>query len=239
MKEGDLQERYINNQDEIARTRAELQKLEFEETNAEEAYLKNKNEIAQLQADLKNFDTQEANLAKQNLQDLTNRHREIQEVKREIASLEEQLKNNSEIISQDNGIILEITVAPGQFINAGTRLGNLGTENSSNKLTSVAYFPTADGKKIKSRMPIQVTPQTVKRERFGGIVGGITNVSSFPITKEAATSIVGNPEVVEGLLSEKRGGFLQVFADLEIDSTTSSGYKWSSSSGPQDRKSVV
>ncbi|ACC84961.1 NHLP bacteriocin system secretion protein [Nostoc punctiforme] len=233
VREGDAQERYINNQNEIASNLADLQKLELEETNADEAYLKNQNEIAQLRAELKDLDSREANHAKQNLQDSSSRNREIQEVKREIASLEEQLNSNSQIISQHSGRILEITVTPGQVINVGTRLANVGAENPSNKLLSVTYFPIADGKKIQSGMPIQITPQTVKRERFGGIVGNINDVSPFPITKEAAASLVGNPELVEGLVSQKQEGFLQVFAELEQDSTTPSGYKWSSSNGPQ------
>ncbi len=55
----------------------------------------------------------------------------------------------------------------------------------------------------------------------------------FLSTREAAASIVGNPEVVTGLMGEKQEAVIQVFADLQPDSTTFSGYKWSSSDGPQ------
>lgn len=82
-------------------------------------------------------------------------------------------------------------------------------------------------------MTLQITPQTVKRERFGGILGNVTTVSAFPITKEAAASVVGNPEVVAGLVSEKQEGLMQVFGDLELDSKTFTGFKWSSSTGPR------
>jgi HlyD family secretion protein len=81
-------------------------------------------------------------------------------------------------------------------------------------------------------MTLQITPQTVKRERFGGILGNVTNISGFPITKEAAASVVGNPEVVQGLVSQQQDGLMQVYSDLDRDSTTPSGYKWSSSNGP-------
>jgi HlyD family secretion protein len=233
VKESDTDERYINNINEIARNRAELQKLQVEETNAEEAYLKNLNEISKLRADLKDLDSREAQLAKQNLQDSTIRTNLIQEVKREIAKLELQLSNNSQIVSQHSGRILETTVLPGQVIGVGTRLGSIEEENSSSKLVGITYFAIAEGKKIQPGMTLQITPQTVKRERFGGIVGTVSSISSFPITKEGAASVVGNPEVVEGLVSQKQEGVIEVFANLDTDFKTFSGYKWSSSAGPQ------
>ena len=49
---------------------------------------------------------------------------------------------------------------------------------------------------------------------------------------------MGNPEVVESLISEKQQGsvqqgLIQVSAELKPDSKTFSGYQWSSSTGPQ------
>lgn len=233
VRENDSQEKYINNLNEIASTRSQLQQLELDETNAEQSYLNNLNQIAKLQADLKTLATQEANTAKQTLQETTLRAKEIQEVKSNIAQLELELQKNSQIISQFSGRILEITVNPGEVISAGTRLASIDAENPDSKLVGITYFPIADGKKIQPGMQMQVTPQTVKRERFGGIVGTVANVSAFPITKEAVAKEVGNPELAAGLVSEKQDGVMQVLGNLEIDPKTASGYKWSSSTGPQ------
>jgi HlyD family secretion protein len=231
VREGDTQEKFINSDDEIASIRARLQKLQVEETNAEQAYLVNINEIARLRAELRELDTREANLAKQNLQDATIRKNEIQEVSREIDKLELQLRNNSQITSQQEGRILEIAVKPGQVVNAGTRLGSIDAAKDSSKMVAITYFPVADGKKIQSGMKMQITPQTIQRERFGGILSKVTNVSTFPIAKEGAASIVGNAEIVQSLIAQ--GPHIQVFAELQTDSSTFSGYRWSSSKGPQ------
>ncbi len=231
VREGDTQEKFINSNDEISGIRAQLQKLQVEETNAEQAYLININEIAKLRAELRELDTREANLAKQNLQDATIRKNEIQEVNREIAKLELQLRNNSQIISQHEGRILEIAVKSGQVVNAGTRLGSIDAAKDSSKMVGITYFPVAEGKKVQSGMKIQITPQTIQRERFGGILGKVSHVSTFPITKEGAASIVGNAEIVQSLIAQ--GPHIQVFAELQTDSSTSSGYRWSSSKGPQ------
>jgi HlyD family secretion protein len=233
VKENDARERYINITNEIATNQAGLQRLELEATNAKEAYFNNLSEIAKSQADLRDLDNRSANFAKQNLQDTTIRNNQIQEVRREIAKLESQLQNNSEIISQHTGRILELAVIPGQVITTGTRLGTIDTEDLSKKLVSVAYFPVGDGKKIQSGMTIQMTPQTVKRERFGGIVGRVSGISQFPISKEAAAAEIGNADVVASLVPQKQEGAIQVFANLELDVANPSGYKWSSSKGPE------
>jgi HlyD family secretion protein len=228
----EAEQQYLQNLEKISELQAKLKELDVKETEQEKDYRENLSSISELQAKLKELDSKQASVAQQDLENATTRKKEIQEVKREIAKLELELGNNSQIISQHSGRILEITVTPGQVVDRGTRLASIDAETPSSKLVSVTYFPVADGKKIQAGMTIQITPQTVKRERFGGIVGTVNSISRFPITKQAAASEVGNPEVVEGLVSEKQAGLMQVFSDLELDSQTFSGYKWSSSTGP-------
>ncbi len=227
------EQEYLQNLEKISDIQNQLKELDVKTTQTEKDYRENLSTISDLQAQLKELDSKQASVAQQDLESVTTRKKEIQEVKREIAQLEVQLGGNSQIISQYSGRILEITQTPGQVVEAGTRLATIEAEKPKSKLVGVTYFPVAEGKKIKPGMTIQITPQTVKRERFGGIVANVTNISRFPITKEAAASEVGNAEVVEGLVSQQKDGLIQIFSDLEIDSSTPSGYKWSSSTGPR------
>jgi HlyD family secretion protein len=227
------EQEYLQNLEKIADIQNQLKELDVKSTQTEKDYRENLSTISDLEAQLKELDSKQASVAQQDLESVTTRKKEIQEVKREIAQLTVQLGDNSQIISQYSGRILEITLTPGQVVSAGTRLATIEAENPKSKLVGVTYFPVAEGKKIKAGMKIQITPQTVKRERFGGIVANVTNISRFPITKEAAASEVGNAEVVEGLISQQKDGLIQVFSELEIDSNTPSGYKWSSSTGPK------
>lgn len=224
---------YLGNRAKIDDAESQLKELDSKEAQAQREYLSNVNSIKDYQAQLREQDSKEASLVKQDIEDSTNRKNQIQEVKRTIGQLELQLRDHSQIISKYSGRILEITVAPGQVLSAGTRLGSIGAEEQSSKLIGVTYFTVGDGKKIKPGMTLQITPQTVKRERFGGIVGTVMNISSFPITKEAAASVVGNSEVVQGLASGKQDGLIQVYGDLKLAPNTFSGYEWSSSKGPQ------
>lgn len=224
---------YLDALAKIDEAESELKQLDVKEADALRQYLQNLNQIKDIQAQLKDLDSKQASQVQQDEETSTTRKKEIQETEREIAKLELQLGDNSQIISQYSGRILEITVAPGQVLNAGTRLASIEAENPSSKLASVTYFPVADGKKIQPGMTLQITPQTVKRERFGGILGDVTTVSTFPITKEAAASVVGNAEMLEGLVSQKQDGLMQVYGNLKPDPENFSGYKWSSSKGPR------
>ena len=223
---------YLNGVANIDQAESQLKELDVKEADALQQYLSNLNEIKNIQAQLQEQNTKEANIAQQDLENSTTRKKEIQEVNREIARLQQEVSTNSQVISQHSGRILEVTVNPGQVVDAGTRLGSIDAQKTSSKQVGITYFTVGDGKKIQPGMTLQITPQTVKRERFGGILGTVTTVSPFPITKEAATNVVGNPEVVEGLASDKQDGLIQVYGDLELDSTTFNGYKWSSSKGP-------
>jgi NHLM bacteriocin system secretion protein len=96
----------------------------------------------------------------------------------------------------------------------------------------VAYFPDKDGRTIKAGMEVQVTPSMVKRERYGGILGKVTEVSSFPVTNQDITALVGSTELAQSLSGQEPK--IQILAKLETDpSNTNNGYKWSSSKGPQ------
>lgn len=224
---------YLNNISSIDSIKGDLKELEVREADAYQQYLTNLNEIKSIQAQIQELSSRRANLTQQDLQNSTIRTREIQEAKREITQIQQEIDSQSQIISKHTGKILELTVNPGQVINAGTRIATIDTDSQEASLEGITFFPVQDGKKIESGMEIQITPQTVKRERFGGIVGTVTKVSAFPITSEAAAQKVGNPQIIAGLVSDREPVVIQISANLKPDEQTFSGFQWSSSAGPQ------
>jgi HlyD family secretion protein len=226
-------QQYLDNNAQINETKSKLKELDVKEADAVKQYLSNLNEIKDIKAQLQELESKKANLAQQDGESSIDRQKEIQETEREIAKLSKQIENNSQIKSQYSGKILETTINLGQIVQPGTRIANIDIDNPQEKMVGITYFSVEDGKKIQPNMIIQITPQTTKRERFGGIIGTITKISAFPMTKEAAANVVGNSEVVEGLVSQNQAGLIQVSADLQTNPDTFSGYQWSSSSGPQ------
>ncbi len=225
------QQDYLNAVTQINEAESQLKQLDVKEADAQRQYLENLNSIKDLQAQLKQLDSKKATAAQQDLEAVTIRKKEIQEVRRNIAQLALQLSSSSLIKSSYSGRILEISATPGQVVSQGTAIGTIAAQQRSTQPMSVAFFPVGDGKKIQKGMKLQVTPSTVQRERFGGIIGGVTDVSPFPVTKQGALSVVGNSEFVEALMSQ--GPQILMTSRLQSDSSSFSGYKWSSSTGPQ------
>jgi HlyD family secretion protein len=229
----EARQQYSDNISNIDEIEAQLKELDVKEADALQQYLSNLNEVKNTQAQIQELDSKKANLAQQDWENSTTRDKEIQEVEREIAQIQQKIRGESQIISQYSGKVLELTVNQGQVVEAGTRLASIDTDNQEGKLVGMTYFPVKDGKKVQPGMEVQITPQTIKRERFGGIVGTVTKVSSFPITTEAAASVVGNEQIITGLVPETEPVVIQIAAKLAPDPETFSGYEWSSSSGPQ------
>ena len=186
--------------------------------------------LGQIDGQLRQIETRNATLSKQFLDESIGRRNDIDQIRRTISLDEFQVRDYGRILSQYTGRVSEVMAATGDVMPAGGRLLTLEVDTSDAGLMSISYFPVGDGKKIQPGMRIQVTPDTVERERFGGILGTVTSVSPIPVTREGASSTIGNADIVQSLMPA--GGFIEVRARLETDPSTFSGYKWSSSRGP-------
>jgi HlyD family secretion protein len=186
--------------------------------------------LGQIDAQVQQIETRAATIARQILEESLARRNEIDQIRRTIELDEFQIRQDGSIRSQYSGRVSEVMAAAGQVMPAGGRLLTLEVDDDAVGLLSISYFPVRDGKRIHPGMRLQVTPDTVQRERFGGILGTVSSVSPVAITREGATSTIGNAEVAQSLIPE--GGYIEVRARLEPDLSTASGYRWSSSRGP-------
>jgi HlyD family secretion protein len=184
-----------------------------------------------LESQINRIETQRTELSRSLLQSSNQRQNQILELRRNVEVAQVQLENNTRILSEYGGRVVEIAAHPGQAVNAGSRLASLELQEAASNLVCVAYFGVGEGKQIRPGMRIQVTPDSVKRERFGGIVGGVSSVSAFPVTKVGAVLMLGSPEVADRML--RNDPQIEVLISLEKDGSTYSGFRWSSSKGPQ------
>jgi HlyD family secretion protein len=190
-----------------------------------------KAQLEQTDGQIHSLETQLSALVQQNLESSTARRNQIAEVKSRIAAAGMQLERSEDVLSDYSGKVVEVYAAEGQMVTSGARLLLLHLEGPDSGLVSLTYFSVKDGKKIRPGMSAQITPDNVERNRFGGIVGKVVSVSPLPITREGATRTVGNRDLVEGLMGP--GAWVEVTAHLQGDSSTPSGYRWSSGSGPE------
>jgi HlyD family secretion protein len=221
---------YQANQQDIVTLKSQLQDLNRQALTIEQTYRATLRQIDELHAQRQEIQTQKQQLSQRSLEAEIQRNNQIQEIKQHIARLSLQLQQSSQITSETRGRILELTAKPGQVLNPGDRLGVVQVEGGTPQLVTVAYFSIKDGKRIQPGMAVQITPDSVPRERFGGLVGTVKSVSDQPVSHQAMASTVGNREVAESLIVP--GGQIAVVAAMQRDPTTVSGYQWSSSRGP-------
>lgn len=167
--------------------------------------------------------------SKQNSLDID---RQVSEKKHELAVLNENYQKSTRIVSPATGIVLEVSVEKNDFINAGTTIALIGKDTSSPS-EAVLFISATDGKKIERGMSIGIIPTTVKREEYGYIQGIVTEISEYPVTEAYMNTVLKNSMLTRTFAQISNP--IEVRASIIPDPTTVSGYKWSSSKGP-DKK---
>lgn len=149
----------------------------------------------------------------------------------ELEQLEREMRDMSEIVSTFTGRIIEIMTEKGDVVSPGQPLLRLDRTGRTVKgLEAVVYVPSAHGKRIHAGMEVRIAPASIAPEEHGYLIGTVTYVSDFPTTSRAIQRTLRNPELVAAL--SQGDAPYEIRADLRLDPTTVSGYKWSSSAGP-------
>jgi HlyD family secretion protein len=152
----------------------------------------------------------------------------IAETRRAIRELETQLDASTEVLSEYDGRVIEITSAEGDMIGPGLRL--LTLESFDAPIEAMVYIPAEDGKKVRPEMEVLISPSTVKAEEYGFIKGRVRSVSDYPMSPEGLLRVLRNETLVKTLTGKSAP--IEISVDLIDDVSTPSGFKWSSSQGP-------
>lgn len=190
--------------------------------------------VEQLQYELKQLDIRV--LARENgrRQELFASELRIAEVRYDIDRLEDQLRLASEVTSPYTGRILEVMAEPGSIVSQGHAILRLDLVGEHiHELEAVLYVPAVDGKKVREGMAVQISPTTVPREEHGFMEATVSRISDFPATTEAMVRVLKNQQLVSVLSGG--GAPYETYASLKLDPHTLSGFKWSSSAGPETR----
>lgn len=135
---------------------------------------------------------------------------------------------STEVRSPYHGRILDVVVEEGNFLNRNDPVMTL--EVFDQPLVVIIFIPAGDGKRTKPGMPAQVSPSSAKREEYGFIESKLRTVSDFPVTDEAAQKFLHNARLTEQLTG--KGSVVIAEVTLDSDPSTPSGFRWSSSQGP-------
>lgn len=165
-------------------------------------------------------------------QEIVRSQLQLNDAERRIASLEEQLKIQTEIVSGYAGRVLEVKANAGDIINRGQSIVSLQlTGGESQEIQAIVYIPPKDGKYIEEDMEAQISPLSAPREEYGFIRGQVTYVSQFPSTRQGMIRVLANDGLVQTLSAE--GAPFAVYAKLFAKPGIPAGYEWSSPAGEQ------
>lgn len=185
-------------------------------------------QLASARLDLNGLELKRIEAEQQVDQQIQTREAEIRDLELELRERQARLGESSRVISDRAGRVLELLVDRGDVVAPGTALLNL--EVVSEDLVAVLFVPATAGKRVHPGMAVRVSPSTVKREEFGSILGKVTWAAEYPSTSRGMVRLLGNEALAQKLMEE--GPPIQVNVALERDSSTPSGFRWSSSRGP-------
>jgi len=164
---------------------------------------------------------------------LTNLLQQRYSLEAELREYEARLNRSRQIISSHKGEVMDVSVVAGNEVRTGDTLLRIEEDGNSDELLLVFYLPPQQGKRVKPEMRADISPSTARKEKWGVMIGDVTNVSDFPTTMASMESILDDP-----LLAREFAGKtapLQAFAALRSDPKDPSGYQWTSSPGPDLR----
>ncbi|KTD19785.1 NHLP bacteriocin system secretion protein [Legionella londiniensis] len=164
----------------------------------------------------------------QNQARLRELHHKLLQATQDYTAAKRQFEETSTVDSPVDGRVIEVIGKPGAIVKHGETV--LDIEGHAEVVDAAVYVPAAEGKNIKPGMQAHIVPSTVKKQEFGSIIGEVTQVARFPSSVEGMMGVLENQKLVEDFT--KSGPQLFVRVDLH-EAPTVSGYKWTSSQGPE------
>jgi HlyD family secretion protein len=149
----------------------------------------------------------------------------------QLAEFERQLRGGTEVLATYGGRILEVMTDRGSLVAPGEPLMTVSLSGRAVRdLEAVIFVPSVEGKRVRPGMTIQIAPSTVKQEEYGFMVGKVTYVSDYPSTAKGMQRVLKNERLTSALAGNDAP--YELHADLVLDPSTPSRYKWTSAKGP-------
>ena len=157
------------------------------------------------------------------------RELEIRDQEASLQSMRNRLRLISTVVSPMSGEVVEEKIYAGALISAGTPVISIQPDNG--QMIAVLYVPSTLAKDVHPGMDAEISPSTAKREEYGFIRGKVSFVAHYPATMNGMMTLFENDSLVASLRG--RGMVTEVDVAMETANDTPSGFRWSSSRGPE------
>ncbi len=116
------------------------------------------------------------------------------------------LLSEGDVYSPRDGHVLEVFVAEGDHVEAGTHLvwaENMGpaVEMPAHNELIYGYFSVDTGKRLFPQAEVEMRISTINFNEYGYLLGHVIQVSPFAVSKDNILSTIANPSLVNYLLN--------------------------------------
>lgn len=191
-------------------------------------YYNSKAEIEQSNNRLTQNKIDEANFIDKWEQRLRDLDLKMKDEEHKLNTLQEKLTLSKQVVSPIDGQVTAVQKTVGDVVKGGDFVVSIAT--SGNGLDAIVYLPPEKGKRVKPGMEALVSPVTVEKEEYGSLKGKVLTVSPFPVSQQAMMAVFHNEDLVKHLMQDSAPIAARI--RIQKDSTTPSGYAWTSSQGP-------
>jgi len=151
----------------------------------------------------------------------------LSKIDSEIKKYLDQIENN-EIKSTLSGKVSGLNIVVGSAVNQGSAICRLSQGDISDNVI-VCYVPVTEGRKIYKGMNVIVYPTTVNKQEYGHMEAEVISVDTFVTSAQDIQNQLGEDSLVQTF--QQNGAVISVVCELRQDSSTVSGYYWSSKKG--------
>jgi HlyD family secretion protein len=185
--------------------------------------------IGRLQAGITQIDSQIFQSAWQPGEIRKQRQLEVADQAARLQSMRNQFQRTSAVVTPISGEVVEEKIYAGSLIAAGAPVISVQPDND--QVIAVIFVPSVLATDVKAGMDAEISPSTAKREEFGFIRGKVTFVAHYPATTAGMMTLLENDALVASL--GRSGMVTEMDIALERSPDTPSGFRWSSSRGPE------
>ena len=131
-----------------------------------------------------------------------------------------------DINANRDGVLSVLTLEDGMPILAGTEIARI-TPNNLGSQVVVCYVPLAYAQKFKPGMEVLVYPTSIDSQKYGHMEAEIVFVDEYATNVASLSHVLGSGNMVAEQFASN-GPIVSVVCKIKTDSTTKSGFYWSS-----------
>lgn len=165
------------------------------------------------------------------VEELSNLEWEIDNHKKELAVIEEQIKLE-QLYAPDEGRILALSTDIGQVVKLGDRL--MLIETQSEKASSFiirGYFSVENYGDIVKGTPVRISFPHLRSNEYGSMLGVVESVSEYAISSESLYKTIYNKELIQTLLG-KSSAVLEIIIHPLMNPEKPTEYLWTAPFAP-------